>query len=397
MDEDRLALEHFLIENPDLERLEALLDEFNIFEALGAVNVELRHSEFLSFLMSPNQNHGLDDIFAKRFIQMAIKGVDPVELPFTAIDLDIWSLDDLEVRREWHNIDVLLVSDSYKLVVIIENKISSGEHGEQLQRYYREVERHFPDWKILGLFLTPEGDEPSDDRFLPLSYELVCSLVESIVQSRKSTLGPDIYTLMLHYTVILRRYILSGSEIEQLCQKIYKKHQRALDLIFEYRPDQQAELNEFIFNYIKDTPGIIMDHGGKTRIRFALEELETPLLLQGEGWTPSGRILLFEIRDMARVTKLYLYIGLGPLETRQKLFELSKGKYPPLKNVYKKLGKKYSTIYLLDLLTKRDHEQQEIDYLQEKFQKRWDYFTRVDLPKIVKIFRQQDWIWEEVK
>jgi len=36
MIEERLAFEEFLIDNPDLERLESLLDEFNIFEALGA-------------------------------------------------------------------------------------------------------------------------------------------------------------------------------------------------------------------------------------------------------------------------------------------------------------------------------------------------------------------------
>ena len=52
MNEDRKTLEDLVIDNPDLERLEALLEEFNIFEVLGAVNVELRHSEFLAFLMN---------------------------------------------------------------------------------------------------------------------------------------------------------------------------------------------------------------------------------------------------------------------------------------------------------------------------------------------------------
>ncbi len=32
---DRKALEALVIDNPDLERLESLLDEFNIFEAAG--------------------------------------------------------------------------------------------------------------------------------------------------------------------------------------------------------------------------------------------------------------------------------------------------------------------------------------------------------------------------
>ncbi len=47
-DLDLMALESFLIGNRDLERLEALLDRFNILEALGVVRQELRHSDFLA-------------------------------------------------------------------------------------------------------------------------------------------------------------------------------------------------------------------------------------------------------------------------------------------------------------------------------------------------------------
>jgi hypothetical protein len=62
-DPDLKALESFLIANRDLERLEALLDRFNILEALGVVRQELRHSDFLAFLMDPKGNHGLGDAF----------------------------------------------------------------------------------------------------------------------------------------------------------------------------------------------------------------------------------------------------------------------------------------------------------------------------------------------
>lgn len=48
-DLDLKALESFLVGNQDLERLEALLDRFNILEALGVVRQELRYSDFLMF------------------------------------------------------------------------------------------------------------------------------------------------------------------------------------------------------------------------------------------------------------------------------------------------------------------------------------------------------------
>ena len=60
---DTQVLEAFLIENPDLERLELLLSEFNLFEAVGVVRQELRHSDFLGFLLDPRQSHGLGDVY----------------------------------------------------------------------------------------------------------------------------------------------------------------------------------------------------------------------------------------------------------------------------------------------------------------------------------------------
>jgi hypothetical protein len=53
--EDRQALEAFVVENDDLETLEGLLEQFNIFEALGVARQELRHSDFLAFLLDPRQ------------------------------------------------------------------------------------------------------------------------------------------------------------------------------------------------------------------------------------------------------------------------------------------------------------------------------------------------------
>ena len=47
-EKDRKALEGFVVGNEDLERLEALLDRFNFFEAIGVVRQELRHPYFLA-------------------------------------------------------------------------------------------------------------------------------------------------------------------------------------------------------------------------------------------------------------------------------------------------------------------------------------------------------------
>ena len=56
-------LESLIVDDAEFSELETLLDPFNIFEALGIVSQEQRHSDFLAFLSEPARNHGLGDTF----------------------------------------------------------------------------------------------------------------------------------------------------------------------------------------------------------------------------------------------------------------------------------------------------------------------------------------------
>ncbi|HEY9655978.1 MAG TPA: PD-(D/E)XK nuclease family protein, partial [Crinalium sp.] len=85
IDKEQLgALEKFIVDNHYLEKLESLLTQFNIFEAVGVTRQELRHSDFLAFLLNPSQTHQLGDRFLKRFLKRVLieaefSGVSDIE------------------------------------------------------------------------------------------------------------------------------------------------------------------------------------------------------------------------------------------------------------------------------------------------------------------------------
>lgn len=59
---DQAALETSigeLLDDGDFHELDRRLGRFNLFEAVGGVRAELRHSNFLGFVFSPNRSHGL--------------------------------------------------------------------------------------------------------------------------------------------------------------------------------------------------------------------------------------------------------------------------------------------------------------------------------------------------
>ncbi|MFC1979939.1 PD-(D/E)XK nuclease family protein [Chloroflexota bacterium] len=240
---NREILEKFIYGNDDLERLEDISDKFNIFIALNLKDREASHSSILCWLMNPNESHGMGDYFLKVFIKKCsvIAGLLGIEAP-SIIDIDSWDLSNSEVLKEWRNIDILIKcsSDNHKLVCCIENKIYSKEHGNQLQRYRDTILREFPAYTKLFVYLTIEGEHPSDQsEYIPFSYADVKLSIEQLLEKKTEKVSPEIVTLISHYKEMLGRYIVEDSEIQELCQKIYKTHRRALDLIFEYKPDKQ--------------------------------------------------------------------------------------------------------------------------------------------------------------
>jgi hypothetical protein len=378
----RIELERFVVDNRDLERLESLLSQFNVFEAVGVVRQELRHSDFLAFMLDARQTHGLGDVFMRRLLQGAVQRGTATSSSISAIDLDVWDLTGAEVRREWHNIDILITDAANQLAVIIENKVDASEHSGQLNRYRKMIAHEHPGFRVLALFLTPDGEDPTDDAYIPIDYGLVCDVVERLRESRGPSLDPDIRTLMAHYTQMLRRHIVADSEIAELCRRIYQKHQRALDLIYEHRPDRLVEIQAYLQELIDHTQGIRGEYSVKSAIRFMPDAWDIPSLNQGLGWVPTNRILLFEIGNAPNRLVIKLLIGPGPTEIRQRLFDFALN-HQSLFNVSNKhLAPKWSQVWNRTVLAAGAYETGDSSDLRRDLDRIWEQFTAFDLPRL---------------
>jgi hypothetical protein len=75
----RNVLERFVVENDDLLKLESRMGRFNIFDALGITRAEIRHSNFLAFVLDPAESHGQGQLFLKAVLMDILKRA-PAEL-----------------------------------------------------------------------------------------------------------------------------------------------------------------------------------------------------------------------------------------------------------------------------------------------------------------------------
>jgi len=322
--DDITAIEN-LIKDPNLRKLESQFGGFNIFESIGAVRRELRHSDFLAFLLDPSENHQLFDRFIKPFLFCVAEKTEAVSI----IDIDLLKYDDIQVRREWKSIDILIVSEQSEFVCAIENKIDAGESEKQLGNYFKTVNQYYSDCKNkLFVFLTPEGIEASDtDNWISVSYSEVFDTLKQLLEEHKDTLGHDIHFTISQYQEIIEKHIMTDTELTKLCQAIYKEHKQALDLIFENKTDIQLEMKDYLVDKVamfsKNTSlGIKPDNQNKTYIGFAVNEWDQDkysfLRCNEIKWTESRHVLLFEIVN--RPNKIKVDLVIGPIDERHEAF-----------------------------------------------------------------------------
>lgn len=276
--DDIKALKEFLLDIQCLDPLSEWTSKFNMFDILKITRTEIRHSNMLVWLLDPNENHGLGDNIIRGFIQYVI-----TTFPYDKDVFDTLLMDchNFVIQREWNNIDILALSQNEKFVLCIENKIGSGEHDNQLNRYRKIIENTYPDYNKMFIFLSPEGIEASDaQHWCSMSYEDVLKIIDN--GRKKVKLLPDVELLIHNYVEAVRRDVVGDERLVQICGEIYAKHKKALDLIFENRPDKAMEIASIFKAWaIKKSKNgeinVALDKCGKTYIYFTTDTMSNIL------------------------------------------------------------------------------------------------------------------------
>lgn len=135
------------------------------------------------------------------------------------MELDGVELQGVEVRREWRSIDLLITCRDPSFVVAIENKVDSAEHSDQLQRYEKIVREQFPDQRKQFVFLTREGEETSDEDWVPYSYTDIHRVLKRVRDANAGGIGDDVLAFLDHYLNLIGTRFMDDP-IDELCQRI---------------------------------------------------------------------------------------------------------------------------------------------------------------------------------
>jgi PD-(D/E)XK nuclease superfamily len=384
--EDSLAR---LLDDRTFQEVDARFHRFNMFEAVGAVRAELRHSNFLAYLLSPSRPHGLGSEVLDRFLRAIVSQIPHERRPIGVLKIIVGDLDTAIVERERYNIDILIEIKAIKLVVVIENKVGSAVSQGQLVGYKRTVREKYHGWRQLFVLLNPDGSRPDnsdhdDDEYFTYSYDDLAVLIAKYLDDRRNTLSAELALVIGNYVDALRRHVVEDNELKETVRQLYARHKEAFDFIFESRP-QPDDLLEPLRPIIEDNQAFALDRPGPGLMRFApidwmrIDELNS---CPPDKWTRTKRNLLFELRAHRNSDRVTISLILGPSDESFRSYVYGEASNRPeiFRGLVKGMGVHTSTIYLRDLLSARTAEELDETEKVVALKAAWDEFVGSDLP-----------------
>ena len=272
-----------LLKDEDFDKLDLGLKNPNIFQILRITKNEIRHSNFLSWLLDPSQSHKLGDIFLKRFLRKVFSSEKFGELD--QVDVEGMDLTKVEIQREWKNIDILIKLKN--VVVCVENKVLSKEHSNQLVKYKEIIENEFPNFQKTFVYLTPEGDSSEDESevYEPISYQFIVDSLERIVSVYGESLNEQVKNYIKDYITIIKRELMGTDKLTELSKKIYQNHKDLFDFIIDHKPDVLDKVKSIFEKQIQKR-GWVLGSQGKSYLRFTTPKISelTYINQNSNGW-----------------------------------------------------------------------------------------------------------------
>lgn len=258
------ALFALLKDMKQLEMLSTLLrEECNIFDVLKVSQMEIRHSNFLAWLLNPIATGDIGKFLLQRLVVHILENIKEKESDFF-MELLVDDFCDVNIQREWNNMDIVISrtkNDKSDFVICIENKVKSKQAENQLKSYREKInaEAKFSiakkNKRIFFVFLRVNDEEPKDNAWIELTYQELGTFIEEALCSYKISSIKKIF-IEQYISTLKRSNMMDDKQLLEIAQKIYDTHSTALEYIWDNVQNDDSKMFDYYkkwINYYKES------------------------------------------------------------------------------------------------------------------------------------------------
>ena len=159
----------------------------DIATVYGVDKFEIRHSNVLKWILEPKGDEAIDYLPIRNLLRL-IQEKNSYYKFFNSVDLTTTRIDKVTIQREKYNIDMFITLNinNEDYVIVIENKLESSIHDNQLKVYKDKVQDKYPNYKKLYVFLYPGNNpeqekEAKENQYIPITYQDVYDKILKVI------------------------------------------------------------------------------------------------------------------------------------------------------------------------------------------------------------------------
>jgi hypothetical protein len=216
----------------------------NIWHILGIPRREIRVSRFLAWLLDPQALHSFGDRFLRRLLIRALQTEDGRKSGLTPVEVLVIDFSSVRVATELRlgarRCDIAVFSSEERtkqgegFICIIENKVDAQEGHDQTKDYYKTGLTVFPLEQYplrIHIYLSPDGDPPQEENFIPLSYQVILEIIDKLKNEQQVTKTE--HFLLQQFQENISRGIAMDTKTLDLAQAVYDQYHEVLEFIMQ--------------------------------------------------------------------------------------------------------------------------------------------------------------------
>lgn len=235
-----------------IEKKEEVDINKNIFCILGVQDFEIRHSNFLAWLLRTNKQFLFEFLTNKNILNINKEKAKNIcnshNIVYREYKQDTFG----------RSIDIVIECKDEKVVIVIENKIYAEEGKNQLSDYYLFVEQNkeYINYEKKYIYLTLNGNEPisKEDRknYISVSYNQILDILTKIHKKGENKQKQYKDILIEDYIDILKDKTVKVMDRVSEYYKLFNKYKEIMVEMNNYIPniEKRAQIEkEIIKNY----------------------------------------------------------------------------------------------------------------------------------------------------